>query len=44
MRSQIISFWKGLSLPYPEPGVRLLKQDDVGNFNQRMGEFRQELI
>jgi hypothetical protein len=43
VRSQIISFWKGLSLPYPEPGVRLLKQDDLEKFNQRMGEFRLEL-
>ena len=43
VRSQIISFWKGLSLPYPEPGVRLIKQDDVDGFNDRMTTFRQEL-
>jgi hypothetical protein len=44
IRSQIISFWKGLSLPYPDPGVRLIRQQDVDRFNARMGEFRNELI
>jgi hypothetical protein len=43
VRSQIISFWKGLSLPYPEPGIRLIKQDDVDQFNTRMTVFRDEL-
>ena len=43
IRSQIISFWKGMSLPYPEPGIRLIKQDDVDPFNDRMTTFRDEL-
>ncbi|HET6249742.1 MAG TPA: hypothetical protein VFE47_18780 [Tepidisphaeraceae bacterium] len=43
IRSQIISFWKSLSLPYPEPGVRLIRQEDVERFNARMTTFRQEL-
>src|ERR1700744_741746 len=43
IRSQSTSFWKGLSLPYPEPGVRLIRQDDVDRFNDRMITFRQEL-
>ena len=43
IRSQIISFWKGLSLPFPEPGVRLIRQDDVQAFNARMGQYRDEL-
>lgn len=43
VRSQIISFWKGRSLPYPEPGVRLIRQDDVAAFNARMTAFRAEL-
>src|SRR4051794_21817434 len=29
IRGKIGSYWKGLSLPYPEPGVRLIKQDKV---------------
>jgi hypothetical protein len=43
VRSQILSFWKGLSLPYPEPGMRLIKQADVERFTARMNEFRSEL-
>src|SRR4051794_33447459 len=43
VRSQIISFWKGMSLPYPEPGVRLIRQDDVDRFNVRMTTSRREL-
>lgn len=43
VRSQIISFWKGMSLPYPEPGLRLIRQDDVDRFNTRMSNLRHEL-
>jgi hypothetical protein len=43
IRSQIIGFWKGLSLPYPDPGVRLIRQQDVDRFNVRMTDLRQEL-
>jgi hypothetical protein len=32
IRGKIGSYWKGLSLPYPEPGVRLIKQDRVEEF------------
>src|ERR1039458_9813617 len=43
VRSQIISYWKGLSLPYPEPGMRLIKQDDIEAFNDRLSQFRVDL-
>ena len=43
VRSQIISYWKGLSLPYPEPGMRLIKQDDIEAFNDRLNQFRIDL-
>jgi hypothetical protein len=43
VRSQIQSYWKGMSLPYPEPGIRLLRQDDIEPFSDRMREFRHEL-
>jgi hypothetical protein len=43
VRSQITTFWKGSSLPYPEPGIRLIKQDDVEKFNNRISQFRDEL-
>jgi hypothetical protein len=43
VRSQIISYWKGLSLPYPDAGVRLIRQEDVEPFNARMSQFKGEL-
>jgi len=38
-----ISYWKNLSLPYPEPGIRLIKQGDIENFNQQLTTYRQQL-
>jgi hypothetical protein len=35
--------WRGLTLPYVEPGVRLLRQSDVPRFQHLMEGFRDEL-
>ena len=43
VRSQAQKFWAGLTLPWPEPGIRLIRRDDVRNFNIRMEELRREL-
>ena len=43
IRGKIGSYWKGLSLPYPEPGVRLIKQDKVEEFAAQMADFKVEL-
>jgi len=43
IRGKIGSYWKGLSLPYPEPGVRLIRQDRVGEFVAQMADFKVEL-
>jgi hypothetical protein len=43
VRGRIASYWRGVSLPYPEPGIRLIRQDDVGAFNVQMTTLRQEL-
>jgi hypothetical protein len=43
VRSQIVSFWKGMSLPYPDAGVRLIRQEAVECFNTRMITFREVL-
>lgn len=43
VRGKIISYWRALTLPYPEPGIRLIKQNQVEPFNQQMQEFREEL-
>jgi hypothetical protein len=32
-----------MSLPYPEPGVRLIKRENIDDFVGLMGEYRNEL-
>ena len=43
IRDKVISFWKSLSLPYPEPGIRLIRQDRIDDFAAKMREFQEEL-
>jgi hypothetical protein len=43
VRNRITAYWRGMSLPYPEPGLRLIRQDYVEPFNERMVQLRQEL-
>ena len=40
LRSRIVSYWKGLTLPYPEPGLRLLRQSDLEAFVHTLEGFR----
>lgn len=44
IRGRIIAYWKGMSLPYPEPGLRLIRREDIDPFDHRLRELRQELI
>src|SRR3954471_20557656 len=43
VRGKVDAYWKGLSLPFPEPGVRLIKQDAVEDFAAQMTDFQVEL-
>ena len=43
IRSQARSFLRGISLPYPQEGVRLIKLDDIDRFETNMVEFRTRL-
>jgi hypothetical protein len=43
VKSQAGGFWKGMSLPFPEPGLRLIRQEDLDGFESRMAGFRQAL-
>jgi hypothetical protein len=43
LRTRIVSYWKGLTLPYVEPGVRLIRQGDVETFAHTMEGFKDEL-
>ncbi|HEX3654933.1 MAG TPA: hypothetical protein VHV55_03965 [Pirellulales bacterium] len=43
IRGRLISYWKGISLPYPEPGIRLIRQDDIQAFSMHMTTLKAEL-
>lgn len=43
IRSRAISYFKAMSLPYPEPGLRLIKQSDLGVMTTQLGTFKQDL-
>jgi hypothetical protein len=43
IRGKIASAWKSMSLPFPEPGVRLIKRDQIDEFVGLMEAYRAEL-
>lgn len=43
VRGKIQAFWKSQSLPYPESGIRLIRQDGISDFAAKMREFQDEL-
>ena len=38
IKGKIIGLWKAETLPFPEPGVRLIRQDRIDSFNTRMAK------
>ena len=43
VRGKIEAFWKSQSLPFPEPGVRLIRQDQAEAFARRVDDYKTEL-
>lgn len=43
IKSQASSYWRSMTLPYPQEGVRLIKQADVAAFEDKMREFKEQL-
>jgi len=43
VRGKILSYWKSMSLPFPEVGTRLIRQDKIDEFSGKMREFQDEL-
>ena len=43
VKGRIISLWKSMSLPYPEPGIRLIRQDQIETFDAKMQTLKQDL-
>src|SRR5260221_12297137 len=44
VRGRVLSYWKGISLPYPEAGIRLIRQDDIGGFSVHMTPLKTQLL
>jgi hypothetical protein len=43
LKRQITDYWKSQSLPYPEAGIRLVRQSDLDQITEQMNAFRQQL-
>jgi hypothetical protein len=43
VRGKVGAYWRSLTLPFPEPGIRLIRQHEVEGFNQQMASYRVEL-
>ena len=43
VRGRILGLWKGMTLPFPDPGVRLIRQNQIDLFHSEMTALRAEL-
>ena len=43
IKGRCLSYWRAVSLPYPEPGIRLIRQQGINEFDNQMAAFREEL-
>src|SRR5690606_14421039 len=43
IRSRATKLWQGLTLPWPEPGVRLIPRGDISHCDQQFQQLRGEL-
>ena len=43
VRGKVQAFWRSQTLPYPEPGIRLIRQDRVEQFASTIREHQEEL-
>jgi hypothetical protein len=43
IKSQAQTFWRGITLPYPQEGTRLIKQEDVARFEETMSGYKDQL-
>ena len=43
LKSQATKYWKENSLPYPESGIRLIRQNRIEDFNSTFADIREQL-
>ena len=44
VKHQVITYWRGVSLPFPEPGIRLIRQQDVSAVQVQLTTLKAELV
>lgn len=44
LRSRIAAYWRQVTLPYVEPGMRLIRQEDIEKFAHTMEGYRDDLV
>jgi hypothetical protein len=42
-RGKVLAYWKSLTLPFPDPGIRLIRQQQIDVFNEEMTRLRTDL-
>jgi hypothetical protein len=40
IKNDAVKYWKGVTLPYPEPGIRLIKRTAIDDFVAKMDEYK----
>ena len=43
LNGRIVGYWRAVSLPLPEPGLRLIRQDRIQQFDQQLRDFSEAL-
>ncbi|MAT14400.1 MAG: hypothetical protein CMJ46_03930 [Planctomyces sp.] len=43
IRNRIVSLWKGMTVPYPDPGLRLIRRTQIELFETAFHQLQQEL-
>jgi len=43
VRGRILNYWRSLTLPFPEPGIRLIRQHDIDAFNKQLEVLKTDL-
>lgn len=44
LKTQIVKLWKENSLPYPEPGIRLIKHEKISEFDTQFNSLKAQMI
>ena len=44
VKHEVVTYWRGVSLPFPEPGIRLIRQQDVSAVQVQLTTLKVELV